>query len=762
MIFKNLLRRKTRTLLTVIGVSIGVAAVVALGAMAEGFINSYTTILTSSGADIIVTQSDAVDIILSAVDDTVAPQLAVIPGVKQVSGVVISMITTPEVPYFVIYGLEPNTFGMAHYKVVEGQPVLRDRQTILGKTAAKNFKKKIGDNFKIQKVSFRIVGIYETGQGVEDMGAVISLKDAQAVFKKPRQVTYYQLKTTRPEMTEGAIKEIERRLPKLAASRSANFMDAQAQTTMLRAMGWFIGLLAVLGGGLGMMNTLLMSVFERTREIGVLRALGWRRRRVIQMILGEAFLLCFIGGIVGSVIGAWLVYALNQLPALVGMFDNTLTPALFTQGMLIALFLGAAGGIYPAWRAAQLQPVEAMRYEGTGQGKSQKLKVKSQIPNSKSQLSIANLQSPISNFGGLALRNIFRQRTRTLLTMLAIGVGVGLVVLLNGIAEGFVEQMGAMGSASGDLTISETQASDVSLAAIDDQVGKWVAMLPAVEQVSGMLFGIASAPGTPYFFAMGLDPTSYAIRHYAITEGERLRSPREIIIGKIAAKNLKKKVGDTLALSGGTYRIVGIYETGTSFEDAGGVISLAEAQRLFKKPNQVSFYFVKLKDPSQADAVKHAVETRWTQVSVSRSTEFINKTNDMQSFRAMANALSFLSILIGGVGIMNAMLMSVYERTREIGTLRALGWRRRRVVGMIAQEALLLGLAGGIVGIVFGMGLSALLGQEPTLGAYLKPAYTLTVLLQAMAVAMVLGSIGALYPAWRAANLSPIEALRYE
>jgi ABC-type antimicrobial peptide transport system permease subunit len=770
MILKNLLRRKTRTLLTVIGIGIGVAAVIALGAMAEGFINAYTTILTSSGADVIVTQSDAADIILSAVDDTVAPQLAVIPGVKQVSGVVVSMITTPEVPYFMIYGLEPNTFGMTHYKIVEGQPLARDRQTLLGKTAAKNFKKKVGDYFKIQDVTFRIVGIYETGQGVEDMGAVISLKDAQDVFKKPRQVTYYQLKTTRPEMTEPTIKEIERRLPKLAASRSANFMDEQAETTMLRAMGWFIGLLAVIGGGLGMMNTMLMSVFERTREIGVLRALGWRRGRVITMILGEAFWLCLIGGIVGSVLGAALVYALNQIPALVGMFDNTLTPTLFAQGMLIALLLGAAGGIYPAWRAAQLQPVEAMRYEGTGaQVKSSKLKVKSQIlnpksqlPNSKFQLPISNLQSLISSFGGLALRNVFRQRTRTLLTMLAIGVGIGLVFMFNGIAEGFVAQMSALGSASGDLTIAEAKASDMSLAAIEDKVGKWTATLPGVAQVSGMLFGIASVPGTPYFFAIGLEPTSYAIRHYAITEGTRLRSPREILIGKIAAKNLKKHVGDSLALSGNTYRIVGIYETGTSYEDAGGVISLTEAQRLFKKPNQVSFYFVKLKDPGQADAVKQAIETRWQQVSVSRSTEFINKTNDMQSFRAMANALSFLSILIGGIGIMNAMLMSVYERTREIGTLRALGWRRRRVVGMIVRETLLLGVAGGMAGILFGMGLSTLLAQEPTLGAYLKPAYTLTTLVQALAVAIVLGSIGALYPAWRAANLSPIEALRYE
>jgi len=119
MIFKNLWRRKTRTLLTLIGVAIGVMAVVVLGAFAEGFINSYSTVLTSSGADIIVTQSDAADIILSAVDDAVGPQLLTISGVTKVSGVLLGIVTAPDVPYFVIFGMDPKEFGIAHYKVIE-------------------------------------------------------------------------------------------------------------------------------------------------------------------------------------------------------------------------------------------------------------------------------------------------------------------------------------------------------------------------------------------------------------------------------------------------------------------------------------------------------------------------------------------------------------------------------------------------------------------------------------------------------------------
>jgi ABC-type antimicrobial peptide transport system permease subunit len=765
MIFKNLLRRKTRTFLTLIGIAIGVAAVVALSAIAEGFINSYTTILTSSGADVIVAQEDAADIILSAVDDSVGPQVAAMAGVSKVAGMMIGVVTMPDVPYFIVFGLDSTEFAMQHYKVVEGRPIMGMRQALLGRAASKSFKKNVGDNFKIQEVSYRVVGIYETGSGVEDMGAVIPLKEAQDIFQKPRQVTYYQVKVLRPQMVDGVIKEVERRFPKLTASRSANYMDDKAETQMLRAMGWFIGFLAVLGGGLVMMNTMLMSVFERTREIGVLRALGWRRGRVIRMIIGEAFLLSIVGGIVGTLLGMGMTYALNQLPALYGFMENAITPGLFVQAMVTALFLGAAGGIYPAWRAARLQPVEAMRYEGGGQVKTQKLKVESQkfqLPTSNFQFPTSNFQSLIPSIGGMALRNVFRQRTRTLLTTLAIGVGVGMVVALGGMAEGFVAQLSAMGSSSGDLMIMEAKSSDMSMAKIDEKVGRYAAGLPDVERVSGILLGVASVPGTPYFLAYGMEPTSFALRHFAITEGERLRNPRDVILGKVAAKNMKKKVGDTIQIMGGSYRVVGIFETGVGYEDGAGVITLQEAQRIFKRPNQVSFFAIKLRDTGKGEVVRRQIESRFPEVSVSKSTEYADKMNDMQTFRAMANALSFISVLVGGVGIMNAMLMSVFERTREIGTLRALGWRRRRVIGMIVRESLMLSFLSGLAGIAFGMGLGWLTTLEPTMGSFLKGEYPVTLLAQALGVALVLGGIGALYPAARAANLSPIEALRYE
>ena len=129
---------------------------------------------------------------------------------------------------------------------------------------------------------------------------------------------------------------------------------------------------------------------------------------------------------------------------------------------------------------------------------------------------------------------------------------------------------------------------------------------------------------------------------------------------------------------------------------------------------------------------------------------------------AMMGAISFLAIFVGGVGVMNTMLMAVLERTREIGVLRALGWRRRRILGMILQEAVLLGILGGIAGILIALGLGGLFSKIPMVGELLTPVWEYDIFVRAVAIALFLGVLGGIYPAIRATRLQPVEALRYE
>lgn len=744
MILKNILHRKVRSLLTVIGIGLGVMMVVALGAIGEGLVAGYSGVATGSGNDLMIIQADAYDITTSNLGEEIAAQVATVPGVRAVARMLVNFVATEGMPYVVVFGYDPDEYAMEHFKILEGHTLSagggrRGKEILLGKSSAEHLDKQVGDTIQLFESTYRVVGIYETGVGLEDGGAVMALDEAQKLFQKPRKVSGVGVKVKHIEELEVVQERIRRRFPDVSVSAAGDFASQQQVLALVKGMAWAISFLAVIIGGVGMMNTVLMSVFERTREIGVLRALGWRRGRVLRMILGESLLLSAVGGLVGFALGYGVTILLAESPATGSLIQATFSPDLVVQTLVVIGGLGVMAGAYPAWRASQLTPLEALRYEG-GQGDGFRLP-----------------------FGGMILRSLFRRRTRTLLTLLGVGLGISTIVALGGITEGFIIQFTDAFSKGGtDLVAREADVADTGLSAINERIGQRIAAMPQVAQVSGMLFGVVSSQELPMFIAIGYHPNEYAIQALSITEGRSLQGSREVLLSRNSADSLKKGVGDRLRLMDTTFRIVGIYEGGGPFEVGGGIISLRDAQTIFGRPRQVSMYMIKLRDPAQADAVIAEIHQRFPKVSVAKTAEFVEKMPDMQSMNAMMGAIYFLAILVGGVGMMNTVLMSVFERTREIGTLRALGWRRRRVLWMILQEAVLLSLFSGAAGVLLGMGLAWLAGQAPLVGSFLQPAYTVEMFVQVGVVALVLGVVGGLYPAWWASNLNPLEALRYE
>jgi putative ABC transport system permease protein len=128
----------------------------------------------------------------------------------------------------------------------------------------------------------------------------------------------------------------------------------------------------------------------------------------------------------------------------------------------------------------------------------------------------------------------------------------------------------------------------------------------------------------------------------------------------------------------------------------------------------------------------------------------------------MLDGISVMAIAAGGLTVLNTMMMAVFERTREIGVLRAVGWRRRAVLRMILRESVLLGLLGGVLGVVLSFGLTALMRTNASLGSWVDPVWAWDIFARAMLLSLLLGAAGGLYPAYRATRLQPIEALRYE
>jgi ABC-type antimicrobial peptide transport system permease subunit len=365
----------------------------------------------------------------------------------------------------------------------------------------------------------------------------------------------------------------------------------------------------------------------------------------------------------------------------------------------------------------------------------------------------------------MILKNLWRRKVRTALTMGGIAVGVAVIVALLILADALAGQFSTLMAAGGaELSLIQSGIADSSFSALDETIGQEIGDLPEVAWVSGMLIQIVPLEQRPFFILIGLDPAGEGLRHFRLVHGVTLQEPDEIMLGRMAADIFHKGLGEMLIIQGHVFRIAGIYETGSTFEDTGGVISLAEAQDLFKKPGQVSFFQVKVR-PEILNRMDHLIQdlqARYPQITAYRTSDFGQNLPDIQNFQALAGAISLVGILAGGLGTLNTMSMSVFERKREIGTLRALGWRKSQVIGMILLESQVLSLLGGLAGIALGISLVALINLSPAFQGYLTFRIEPDTIAVGLIVAFGLGTLGGLYPAWSSASLEPSEALRYE
>jgi ABC-type antimicrobial peptide transport system permease subunit len=745
MIRKNLLRRKARTLLTVLGISIGVTAMILLGSLADGLDVGYTDMLTGSQADLVLSQPQSFDVGYSSVEAEAGEALAAMPEVQEVAGFLQGYTQAEGIPFFIVFAHTPGSFALDRYQLIEGQNLhsagtggSRGKPVMLGKAAAEALDKSVGDTLRITGATYRIVGIYETGDALEDSGALMDLAEAQSLLGKPRQLSLFYVRLKNSQLAERLTERVDRLWPDLELSGASEFADRQLLVDVMDAYVWVIGGLAIVIGGVGMMNSQLMAVVERTREIGLLRAVGWSSRRVLLMILGESVTVGLLGGALGIAVAMLTLFLIREWAL---FFGAVVQAGLILEALSVALVLGMLGGAYPAWRASRLPPVEALRYEGGSLGGVRRLPI-----------------------GGMAFQSLWQRSARTLLTLGAIGLTVGAIMALEAVVRGTMASMTEMGLGGGaEIMVRQADIADTSLSAIDKRIGDSLAALPQVESVSGMIMTVAIMPDSGGFFiVLGYSPSEYSIRRFTLVEGKRISGNHQLMIGRMMAEAMEKDVGDTIEISGVRFRITGIYESGGGWEEMGGVVSLRDGQALAGRPRKVTLYEVSVRDPSQADLLVEDINARFPEVHSALTGEFADQMPDLKNAEVMINTISVLAIAVGGLGVLNTMLMAVMERTRELGILRALGWPARAVLGLILREAVLIGLLGGVAGTLVAFALTALMRAAPMVGEAFDPRWEWDVFVRAFAVAMLLGVAGGLYPAYRATRLQPVEALRYE
>ncbi len=232
MILKNLFRRKSRSLLTLAGIAIGVAAMIALGAMGAGLATGYQSISGGSQADLVMSQAESYDISMSSVDEHIGDQLLAIPEVSDVAGMIMGNVSAEEgAKYFFIFGHDPDGFAVEHFRIIEGQELnargVRGRPILLGKNAVEGMKVSVGDTVNLTGGTFRVVGVYETGDAFEDGAAVMTIKDAQNILQKPRLVNAFYVKLKDTRLADRLIERAARLYPENVLDTPVEFSDKQ-------------------------------------------------------------------------------------------------------------------------------------------------------------------------------------------------------------------------------------------------------------------------------------------------------------------------------------------------------------------------------------------------------------------------------------------------------------------------------------------------------------------------------------------------------
>lgn len=364
---------------------------------------------------------------------------------------------------------------------------------------------------------------------------------------------------------------------------------------------------------------------------------------------------------------------------------------------------------------------------------------------------------------GMTLKSVFRRKMRSGLTVLGIAVGIMLVTALLMVSTGLEAQFKrVVEEGGGDFVVMEKNAPDLMLSRVDSTTQEALQQTGGIMWVSGMIFTTAQIGDRPYVMMFGLEPTERNLQRFRIIQGRTLNSgdTGRIIIGRMISAQEGYTVGTILEIKGSSFDVVGIYETGASFEDGGVIMPLPEVQTLFDMRNQVSLLQVKVEDTNDVEAIRDEVESRFPKFMALKSTEVASKQEDLQLITSISALISLIALVVGSIIVMNTMIMSVMERTREIGILRAVGWKRRKVLSMVLKESLTITIIGGILGIVTAAGLVNVLAEAAQLPVDLPVTADLVV--TAFIIAVILGILGGFYPAMRASRMSPMEALSHE
>ncbi len=371
--FKNLWYRKMRTSLTVLGVGTSIAVFVALVGLAGIFKDAFQQMYKSRQTDLVVREKGNFDFLSSGIDENYADKIMQIPEVLSISKILIDFSSAGSKDYFLVLGWDQNSSLFSKLKIQGNRPE-SDDEALVGVNISKKFNKKIKDKIEVKGSLLTVVGTFESKSMFEEGSVIITLAKLQKIKKVPGKVTLFNLVVKKgmfsggqpvndKDQVERIRSLIAQLLPDTEVRSVEDIVSADNTMTSFLNFAWAVSIVAFIAAILGIINTMVTSVLEQTSKIGILLAIGWRKSKILCLVLYESIFLGMLGGVFGLILGYGIMNLLVHSPQLenIGRVDYNFI--FMIKVIVVSLGVGFLSGIYPAIRAISIKPIEALRYE---------------------------------------------------------------------------------------------------------------------------------------------------------------------------------------------------------------------------------------------------------------------------------------------------------------------------------------------------------------------------------------------------------------
>lgn len=598
---------------------------------------------------------------------------------------------------------------------------------------------------------------------------------------------------------------------------------SQALSGLNLGLGVF-SVIALFVGMLLIYNTFAMTVAERTHEIGMLRSIGATKRQVLALVLGEAAFLGVIGALLGVIGGLILSIPLVKFMGML-LHISLDTFSIPTGGLIQAVVIGLVttliAAFLPAWQASRISPTEALRaraggreglllkhgwkaglvlialavIDGTGlvrifQGAqffmATFLGAILLMPNiilwleQRGRGIISAIYGPVGQLGS---RNLARAKGRTSLTVGVLMIGVVMNVAIGAMSSSFKASIDDWINAAvgGDFFITSYQTMREDVARDLLAVNGIAAVTP--ERILQLkTAGMTNAGGFTQredsILLLAIDPVTWReVSSFQFNGGEdanaamaELTHGDAVFISTVLKDRWKIERGDSLRLHTGRgdhdFRVAGVvvmfYQGGNSI-----IISRRDLEKYFGD-SRVSLFIAKKKEGAVAAEVQARLKNgiaKTRNLEITTGDEFrLNFSTEIQQFFTLFDAMVWIAVIVGALGVINTMTMNILERVREIGTLRSIGMNRRQLARMVLSEAIAMGMLGSIFGIAVAFPTSTVMvtGMSEGSGFPVRYVFPAAAFVAGVIIALIVSQAAALYPTWRASQINVTEAIRSE